>query len=149
MTTRQKQMVRETFEAIRDEAGPVATLFYGRLFELEPDLRRMFPREIERQGLKLMEMLAAIVEHLDRLETLNPVLQAMGQRHAGYGVVERHYEIVDRALIWSLSQALDGGLDAEHKVAWHEVITYVATAMMEGANGPARDERMAGGPDST
>ena len=134
MTSRQKQMVRQSFQAVREMAGPVATLFYGRLFEMEPELRRMFHGDIGRQGVKLMEMLTTVVEHLDRLETLSPALQAMGQRHVAYGVVPRHYELVEQALIWSLTQALDGGLDAEEKAAWHEVISHIATAMQEGAN---------------
>lgn len=146
MNSRERQMVRESFGALRDVAGPMAVLFYGRLFELEPGLRRMFHGDIGRQGLKLIEMLAAVVEHIDRLEQLNPVLREMGHRHAGYGVETRYYELVEQALLWSIRHALDGELDVEHQQAWRAVIRKVAGAMQEGANGTHGREPTALGP---
>jgi hypothetical protein len=50
MTAREKQLVRESFQAIREEAGPLSLLFYGRLFELDPQLRRMFHGDISGRG---------------------------------------------------------------------------------------------------
>ena len=35
MTSQQRQLVRHSFDAVRDLSGPVALLFYGRLFEIE------------------------------------------------------------------------------------------------------------------
>lgn len=134
MTSREKQMVKDSFAALRDVAGPMSMLFYGRLFELEPGLRGMFQGDISRQGLKLMEMLAAVVEHIDRLEQLNPVLREMGLRHAGYGVLPRHYELVEHALLWAIRHALDGELDAGHQAAWRSVIREVSQAMLEHAH---------------
>ena len=67
----------------------------------------MFHGDIARQGLKLMEMLSVIVDSIDRFEALAPALHSMGQRHTAYGVVSRHYEIVEQALIWALGQSLE------------------------------------------
>lgn len=133
MTPREKWIVRETFPGIREVGGPVSKLFYGRLFELQPELRPMFPTDIGKQGLKLMDMLAAVVDHIDRLDSLDPVLRAMGQRHAGYGVQARHYDTVEQALLWSLGQALDRDFDAETREAWRSVIRKVAATMQAGA----------------
>jgi nitric oxide dioxygenase len=133
MTPREKQLVRESFVSIRELAGPVSGLFYGRLFELQPELRQMFHEDIGRQGLKLMDMLTAVVENMDRMEALNPVLQALGKRHAGYGVLPRHYDTVGQALLWAFGHALDGEFDEEQKGAWRVVIGKVSSAMKEGA----------------
>ena len=86
MTAEQKQLVRESFPAVREVAGPVSKLFYGRLFALDPSLRPMFRQDIELQGRKLMDMLTAVVDSLDHFEGLAPVLRALGQKHVGYGV---------------------------------------------------------------
>lgn len=133
MTRREKQLVRESFRSVESVAGPLALLFYGRLFEREPGLRPMFRGDIAAQGKKLMEMLSAVVANLDRTESLAPVLQAMGQRHAGYGVTDRHYDLVEEALLWALGQALEADFDAEVRGAWRAVIGQVSTAMKEGA----------------
>ena len=41
--------------------GKLAERFYARFFELAPDARALFPVDMERQNLKLMDMIAAIV----------------------------------------------------------------------------------------
>jgi len=133
MTPRERRLVRDSFPIIRDEAGPLSLLFYGRLFEMDPALRPMFHGDIARQGIKLMEMLAAVVNSLDQLETLTPVLHAMGQRHTAYGVVPAHYAMVEKALTWAIGQALDLDSNAEELSAWRKVINEIGTVMKDGA----------------
>jgi hemoglobin-like flavoprotein len=53
-----------------------------------------------------MQMLAAAVKGLDRLDQLVPVVQALGRRHATYGVVDAHYDTVGVALLSTLEQGL-------------------------------------------
>jgi hemoglobin-like flavoprotein len=134
MTTREKQLVRESFECIREEAGPLSLLFYGRLFELDPKLRPMFHGDIARQGMKLMAMLAVVIDSIDRLEALTPTLHAMGQRHISYGVMSSHYEKVEQALIWALGQALATSSGSEVLAAWRTLIREVSTVMKAGAD---------------
>jgi hemoglobin-like flavoprotein len=135
MTSREKALVRGSFSMIRELAGPVSQLFYGRLFELQPNLRQMFHNDLGRQGAKLMDMLCAVVENMDCIESLNPVLHALGKRHLEYGVVADHYDTVEQALLWSMGHAMDGEFDNEHKAAWRAVIRKVSAAMKEGAAG--------------
>ena len=46
----------------------LADQFYRRFFELTPDAQALFPGDMERQHLKLMDMIAAIVGALDKHE---------------------------------------------------------------------------------
>ena len=133
MTPEQKQLIRESFPAIREMAGPVSLLFYGRLFALEPALRPMFRQDIELQGRKLMDMLTAVVDNLDHFEGLAPTLRALGQKHAGYGVRPEHYQTVARALMWALGQALDTQFYPELRTAWLAIIEAVSLSMKKGA----------------
>jgi hemoglobin-like flavoprotein len=133
MTREQKQLVRESFPDIREMAGPVALLFYGRLFALDPTLRPMFRQDIELQGRKLMDMLTAVVDNLDHFEGLAPTLRALGQKHAGYGVRPEHYETVAQALMWALGQALDTQFYPELRAAWLAIIEAVSRGMKNGA----------------
>lgn len=133
MTAREKQLVRDSLPSIREVAGPASKLFYGRLFELEPSLRGLFHEDIGRQGLKLVDMLSAVVDNLDRIEALNPVLQSMGQRHLEYGVTSRHYDLLEQAMLWSLGLALEREFDPETRDAWRKVFDTVSIAMQQGA----------------
>jgi hemoglobin-like flavoprotein len=135
MTDAQKQLIRESFPAMGEMLGPVSLLFYGRLFQLDPSLKPMFRSDIEVQGRKLMEMLKAVVNHIDDIESLTPTLLALGQRHAGYGVRPEHYDLVQKALTWALGQALDGDFYPEVREAWAAVLSEVSAVMKSGAAG--------------
>lgn len=129
ITNREKQLVRETFPLVQEVAGPLALLFYGRLFEREPQLRGMFRGDIRAQGDKLMAMVGAVVDGVDNWEALEPTLRAMGERHKQYGVETRHYEMVEHAFSWALGQALSEAADKEVKSAWNRVIVQVGETM--------------------
>ena len=68
MTPEQIDLVRKSFDALWPFRRKLAEHFYGRLFELAPDTRRLFPNDMEKQQLKLMDTLAAIVGTLDQRE---------------------------------------------------------------------------------
>ncbi len=133
MTNEQKRLVRESFESIREVAGPLSLLFYGKLFELAPDSRKMFHNNLRLQGLKLMDMLTAIVEALDSFEGLRLKLGELGRRHAGYGVRDEQYDVVRKALLWAIGQALSGDFDSRTREAWSVLIENVNQAMKSGA----------------
>src|SRR5690242_19696425 len=101
LTDRQKTLVQQSFARIAGLADDVAELFYDRLFELDPSLRRMFPADLREQRKKLMQLLTVAVKGLDRLEQLVPVVEDLGRRHSKYGVQDRHYDTVAQALLWT------------------------------------------------
>src|ERR1051325_9398278 len=58
-----------SFAALLPTADEVGTLFYQRLFALDPSLRRLFKGDIAEQSRSLMRMIAVAVNGLDRLDT--------------------------------------------------------------------------------
>src|SRR5215204_1012680 len=133
LTLAQKQLVQESFAVIAPIAGDAATLFYRRLFELEPSLQRMFRGDMAEQRKKLMQMLTAAVKGLDRLDQLVPVVQDLGRRHATYGVADAHYDTVGAALLWTLEKGLGAQFTPEAREAWATVYGLLATTMKEAA----------------
>lgn len=134
MTEAQIAHVQRTFAAVAPIADDAAVLFYQRLFELDPSLRSMFPDDLTEQRRKLMQMLTAAVKGLSRLDQLVPVVQDLGRRHVGYGVVDAHYEAVGAALIWTLEKGLGDEFTTDVKAAWATVYTLLADTMKEGAD---------------
>ena len=98
ITPQQKELVQKTWVMVVPIADTAAELFYGRLFELEPDYRAMFKNDMTEQGKKLMKTINIAVEALDDVEPLVPVLKQMGADHAGYGVKDRDYNVVGAAV---------------------------------------------------
>src|SRR5262245_15684763 len=133
VTDAQKSLVQNSFVSIATIADDAAILFYQRLFELDPSLRQMFRGDMTEQRKKLMQMITAAVKGLDRLEQLVPVVQDLGRRHGKYGVEDRHYETVGKALIWTLEAGLGRAFTPEVKDAWVAVYTLLATTMKDAA----------------
>jgi hemoglobin-like flavoprotein len=134
MTPEQITLVRATWEQVVPIADTAAELFYGRLFELEPEVRRLFGgTDMAAQRRRLMETLAVVVVSLDKLDRIRSALQALGRRHAGYGVRDRHYDLVGAALLWTLEQGLGDEFTGSVRGAWTAAYTTVATVMREAA----------------
>ena len=129
MTPEHISLVQSTFAHIRPHAETAASLFYARLFTLDPRLRALFKGNMQQQGAMLMRLLALAIDGLHHPDTLFAPLQALGQRHVGYGVCARDYDTVGAALLWTLEQALGAQWTEETCAAWSAAYTLLATAM--------------------
>jgi hemoglobin-like flavoprotein len=136
MTPAQIELVKQSWQQVLPIQGAAADLFYSRLFELAPEVRPMFKRDIHAQGAMLMAMLAMVVEHLDRLQVLLPTAEALARRHAGYGVRAGHYAVVGTALLWTLEQGLGLGFTPAVREAWAAAYGALADAMTSAAYPP-------------
>ena len=144
MTPTQVGLIRESWAAVEPIADTAAGLFYGRLFELDPALERLFRRtDMDRQRKVLMQTLAVVVKTLDRVDELLPAVEALGRRHAGYGVREAHYGTVGNALLWTLEQGLGEAFTPAVREAWATAYGTLASVMIEAANTDPNDAEAA------
>lgn len=134
MTSRHKELIRQTFALVEPNAPAIATAFYNELFRLDPSLRHLFKADMEEQGRKLMQALAFAVATVDRPDDLLPVLHAMGQRHVRYGVRNEHYATVGAALLRTLQIGLGKAFNPEVRAAWANVYSMIANAMRNAAS---------------
>ena len=91
---------------MRPIAGTAADLFDGRLFEIAPQVRGLFPDDMTAQKQKLMAMLGLAVANLNQPETMVPALQDLGRKHCAYGTQAAHGAPVGDAPLWTLEQGL-------------------------------------------
>jgi hemoglobin-like flavoprotein len=137
MQAHQIQAVRNSFALVQPIATQAAEIFYTHLFVADPSLRHMFRGDMVHQGERLMTMIGAAVGLLERPDALVPVLQKLGARHSGYGVVDAHYATVGGALLLTLEQGLGAAFTAEVRAAWVALYGLVSSTMMEAARVPA------------
>jgi len=133
MTPHQIALVRSSFAMLEPIADQAAALFYDNLFLADPSLRRLFRGDMKAQGAKLMQMIGAAVNLLDRPQQLDPVLQRLGRGHAGYGVTDAHYDTVGAALLRTLALGLGDEFSAEVRDAWAAMYAHVSTTMKSAA----------------
>lgn len=139
MTPHQIKLVQNSFAQVAPIATIAADLFYGRLFEIAPSVRRMFPQDMMEQKKKLMTMLATVVNGLTKLDALLPAVRALGKRHAGYDVHPEHFAPVGAALLWTLEQGLGDDFTPEVKEAWTIAYGVLSQVMIDAMS----EERLA------
>lgn len=137
MTGEQIELVKKSFEKIEPIAEQAAALFYAKLFDLNPNLRRLFNSDMKEQGRKLMQVIGYAVGSLERIDEIVPQVRALGARHSDYGVEDHDYEAVGTALLWTLEKALSRDFTAPTKAAWAAVYGLLALTMKNGSRRPA------------
>ena len=127
-------LVRASFARVVPVRDAAADLFYARLFERAPQLRKLFPADLRQQKQKLMAALMMAVGALHDLDALVPKIKALGMRHAGYGAAAAHYEVVGDVLLLTLARALGDAFTPDVRAAWTKVYGMLAAL----AQGPRR-----------
>ncbi len=130
MKREEQDLVRASW-ALVAQLGPLAAEhFYKRLFESEPRLQQLFAStSMARQHARLVDALSFVVDRLDRLDEVVPVLREMGRRHQAYGVTERDYQAVGQALLSTLEEAHGDAWSEPLAGAWERAYGLVAVTM--------------------
>ena len=133
VSAKQIELVQSTWEKVVPIADTAADLFYGKLFEIAPEVRPLFPEDMTEQKKKLFTMIGTAVNGLNNLEAIVPAVQDLGRRHVDYKVKQAHYATVAEALLWTLGQGLGDAFTDEVKEAWTAVYTLLAKVMIDAA----------------
>jgi hemoglobin-like flavoprotein len=129
----QAALIKKSFDTMWPVHRHIADLCYQRLFELDPAAKDLFRNDMERQRLKLMDMLAALVGALDQQELFQSLIKHSGRQHAGFGVRPSHYVAFGEALLWSLEREFGTSFTPELREAWRALYGTVQAEMLRAA----------------
>ena len=134
MIPERRHLVIDSWKSLSPNSTLVGTIFYRRLFEIDPTLRPLFANaSMNEQIRKLTTMLDLIVHWLDIPERLVPALKQLGERHTTYGVTDEHYAKVGTALLGTLEEGLGDAFTTELRSAWTEAFVLISSLMRRGA----------------
>ena len=131
MTREQAEIVQSTWRAVLPVGDTFAELFYGRLFAVDPGLRRLFRDDLLEQGRNLTAMLSVAAANLAKPERIRLALRQLGQRHAAYGVEPKDFRTVEDALLFALEHALIDVFTPEVRAAWQAAYAELSSTMLE------------------
>ncbi len=129
MSPEQVACVKRSWARLQPRRLIVGERFYRRLFKLDPAVRALFHRDMADQTRRLGVMLDIAVCGLDEPAVLTPIVQALGARHAHYGVDAAHYGTVGAALLWALGEGLTTDFTPEVEAAWTAFYAFIADLM--------------------
>lgn len=135
MTPDQVKAIQDSFKQVAPISEQAAALFYGRLFEIAPEVKPLFRSDMTEQGRKLMTTLGVVVNSLDKLDAILPAASALAKRHVDYGVKAQDYAPVGAALLWTLEQGLGAQWAPELAQAWSAAYALLSDYMIGEAYG--------------
>ena len=127
--------VKTSWSYVMRDAEEAGTLFYRKLFQLDPSLRLLFKHDIDAQAGKLTDMVTYIIARLQHMDDIERVITALATRHVQYGTKREHYRTVGEALLGTLETMLGDRWDDHTRTAWAEVYGLVANTMINAENG--------------
>jgi nitric oxide dioxygenase len=134
MTPEDILTVRASFARLMPRKVEAAALFYGRLFDLAPELKAQFADDLPAQAARSTATLAYLVAALDRPEHFEPFVAELSALAAlQLGFQPAHYARAGEALLWTLRQVLEGAFNSQVAAAWARAYGLVAAAMIDAA----------------
>ena len=132
MLTKKEIVLIKKSWTLLEKIDPVimGDIFYSKLFFANPELRKMFPQDMEGQFKKLFDMLDTIVTRLEHLDELKGDIVTMAKRHEGYGVKPEHYNLVGKALLYTLQKGLGKQWTDEKRSAWINCYSILSGTMI-------------------
>ena len=133
LTEEQIKLVQDSFTKVEPIAEAAAEIFYNKLFEYDPELKKLFKGDLKDQGKKLMTTLKIAVKSLSDLGSLVPVLENLARGHVKYGVKAEDYTPVGNALLFTLEKGLGDAFTPDLRQAWVDTYRIVAKTMKKAA----------------
>jgi len=135
-------LVRDSWgclKSLRPETVGVA--LFRNIFELAPNALDLYPFKNERDlynseklkshGVRVVTVVGAAVDKIEELDMLALTLTELGMKHVGYGAKPAHYDIVGKALLKTLRDALGTNFTNEVESAWMKLYGFITKIMVE------------------
>ncbi|MGX6603976.1 globin domain-containing protein [Micromonosporaceae bacterium Da 78-11] len=127
--------LKESWHLVEDRQDRVAAHFYARLFLTNPQLRDLFPVQMDTQRSRLLRAIVATIQHFGDHEQLDGYLRSLGRDHRKFHVTSEHYAQVKVALLDALRTYAGEQWNGVYELAWSDVYDLIAEKMRAGAAG--------------
>ncbi|MBT2400664.1 globin domain-containing protein [Streptomyces sp. ISL-100] len=138
LTDREISLVRAGLAIVEPHAADLTVYFYTILFARYPQVRGLFPDNMDGQRDRLLRGLLRIVDLVDDPDNLVRFCTLLGRDHRKFGALEAHYPAVGECLLAALARYADTAWTAEVEAAWTRAYTTAAQVMIAAAADDAR-----------
>lgn len=133
ITSKQKELIRNTVPILREHGVALTTHFYRRMFEHNPELKNVFNLGNQGSGKQQMSLALAVLayaENIDDPSVLASAVTRIGHKHISLDVRPEHYAIVGKRLLASISEVLGDDAFPELIEAWGVAYKQLADLMI-------------------
>eukprot|EP00232_Nephroselmis_pyriformis_P018315 CAMPEP_0182901382 /NCGR_PEP_ID=MMETSP0034_2-20130328/29609_1 /TAXON_ID=156128 /ORGANISM="Nephroselmis pyriformis, Strain CCMP717" /LENGTH=853 /DNA_ID=CAMNT_0025035791 /DNA_START=131 /DNA_END=2688 /DNA_ORIENTATION=+ len=138
------ELLETTYAVVELDSQVVFVDMFEAVFDAHPSVLQLFPfkdeKSLGQRASMLKKHALGVVKGMEGLlgllasdlATAKEVLQAMGKRHEGYGVLPSHFPVVGEALLWALAQKLGSAWTSDANLVWEAFYHFIATGMISG-----------------
>ncbi|MBP0458565.1 globin domain-containing protein [Streptomyces montanisoli] len=137
LTPDEVALVRASAAVVEPMATEMAEYFYAVLFARYPQVRDLFPVEMDVQRDRLLRGLLRIVDLVDDPENLVGLCARLGRDHRKFGAVTAHYPAVGDCLLEALARFAGPAWSDATADAWARAYSTVARVMSQAAEDDA------------
>jgi NAD(P)H-flavin reductase/hemoglobin-like flavoprotein len=127
------RLLKESWTLVEEQQDKLASYFYARMFLSNPQLRDLFPVQMDVQRARLLGAIVSAVQTVDDPERFSEYLRSLGRDHRKFHTEPEHYEAVGVALLDALRTFAGEQWSVEYDQAWRDGYDRIARAMMRGA----------------
>ncbi len=138
LTAEEIALMRASVAVVGPQAADMTVYFYAILFARHPEVRGLFPDNLDVQRDRLLRGLLQIVDLVDDPENLIRFCGRLGRDHRKFGALDGHYPAVGECLLASLARYAGPAWSPELAAAWTHGYGVVAQVMMHAAEEDAR-----------
>ncbi|MBP1991785.1 NO-inducible flavohemoprotein [Paenibacillus eucommiae] len=127
------QIIKSTVPVLEVHGTDITKRFYQMLFTSHPELLNIFNHANQKQGRQqaaLANAVYAAALHIDKLETILPVVKQIAHKHRSLGIKAEHYPIVGENLLAAIKDVLGSAATPEILQAWAEAYGVIADAFI-------------------
>ncbi|HWU10579.1 MAG TPA: globin domain-containing protein [Streptomyces sp.] len=133
LTDREISLVRTSLAVVAPQATEMTVYFYAILFARYPEVRGLFPENMDVQRDRLLRGLLRIIDLVDDVGSLVEFCSRLGRDHRKFGALEAHYPAVGECLVASLDRYAGTAWNREVAAAWTRAYTIAAQVMIAAA----------------
>lgn len=126
-------VLKESWTLVDADRDRLARHFYARLFLIDPQLRDLFPVQMDLQRNRLLGAIVAAVQQFDDAEAIDTYLRGLGRDHRKFHVTPEHYALVKTALLDALRTQAGEHWNNVYDQAWNDVYDLISAKMIAGA----------------
>nr|XP_033808574.1 neuroglobin [Geotrypetes seraphini] len=143
----EKELIRQSWATVNQDPQHHGTVLFTRLFDLEPDLVKLFPYnstqfssareclaspDFLQHVRKVMLVIDAAVSSLENLSSLQEYLIGLGKKHQAIGVKTESFNTVGESLLYALEKGLGPAFSTPAREAWTKLYSVVVKMMSRG-----------------
>ncbi len=127
------EIIKSTVPVLEKHGTDITKKFYQLLFTGHPELLNIFNHANQSQGRQqtaLANAVYAAALHIDKLETILPVVKQIAHKHRSLGIKAEHYPIVGQNLLAAIKEVLGDAATDQILQAWAEAYGVIANVFI-------------------